>query len=151
MWYKFVVLWILLFVALTGCQQYGDKNVEINPHTISIKNENNLKTENITVKKVEDIIRPMKEVRKMKVAALNKDIIAVLELKHLYTFRSEKIIGKAQDKIKKEFPQKTVRVTTDHKIYIELEKLEKNIKNNEVNRNELNKQMKKVKELLKQT
>ncbi|OEH91660.1 YhcN/YlaJ family sporulation lipoprotein [Bacillus solimangrovi] len=143
---------LLMLLIFSGCQQGAQQSTEKHNAPLQVNVEQNKWTNEMkTIQAVRDIVLPMKQVLKMKTVAYEKDIIVVLELKHLYTFRSERIIKQAKEKIKKEFPKKKVKVTTDHKIYIELEKLQKKMEDNQISEKELKKELKNVKKLLKQT
>lgn len=86
------------------------------------------------------------------IKAVNTDdqMVITFEVDHLKRFKLEKIRKKIEKKMKKKFSNLKVLVSTDQKIVIELEKIEKELQTNKMTKKELEKEIKQLMDLAKE-
>lgn len=156
-----IVLILLLLIGCNGQNNNGTTNAttsrgNLNPNyeltKSSVSQEDVIRKDNKhgIAYKASDIVLQQQEVKMVRSVEGKKLLIVAIELKHWNTFRSKQITKETKKKLEKEFPSKRIEVTTDHKIFIELEKLEKKLNNNELTKKQLDKRLEKIKKLMKE-
>src|SRR5699024_4268004 len=71
-------------------------------------------------------------------AVNTKDTLVIaIKVRHMKRFRLQKIKQELTKKMKKEFPKMDVQLSTDEKIVIELDKLEKKLETTSISKKEL--------------
>jgi hypothetical protein len=131
---------------LTGCGNLTGANEEVRPMHI---------TEHAVIAQdksdhAKKIVLSMDEVVEIKGVNDNKGKIYLApRVKHFDRIRLKGIRKKGYDSVKKQYPNAKVFVSTDQKIYMELEKLEKELKNKSISEQRLKKQLKKLEEMMK--
>ena len=143
--FKIIYLSVFLLFFITGCNIENESN-----HSLVKPIPTKEVAEQTFENKVNDLVKPMKEVKEIKVIGLNRTIMVALELNHYYTLQTKKITKKITKKLEDKWPEKEIIVTTDHKIFIELEKLDQQMKQKNISKNDLNKKLNKLKKLLKE-
>src|SRR5699024_4904445 len=84
-------------------------------------------------------------------AVNTKDTLVIaIKVRHMKRFRLQKIKQKLTKKMKKEFPKMDVYLSTDKKIVIELEKLEKKLKKTSISKKDFKKQIQNIIDLSKE-
>lgn len=145
--YVFILLTLLFLCACTGTEI---KQMESDPGVVQTKSGAEDLALQPAAKDAKDKAGNMKQVKYARAVELNRDLFVVIEPKHQYTFQSETLTKKLKSELEKEWPDKEVRVTTDHKFFLELDKLEKRIQNETITKNTLNIELDKLKKLLEQ-
>lgn len=152
----------LIHILLIGCNQQAETNIERTSYVQDFEITNtgittdqqgtelsvNNKQDN--ARKAVNLLLQQEEVKRVRVVEGKEVIIAAIELKHWYTFQSKKLTKEFKKKLEEELPSKKIEATTDHKIYLELEKLEKKIINNDISKKEIDKKLKKIQKLMKE-
>lgn len=90
------------------------------------------------------IKEPLNKYNELKaVQSINTDdtILVALDVKQFHRFKLEKIRKKVKTKLEKNFSQK-IHVSTDRKIFIEIKKIKKKLKEEQLSAKELNKKLK---------
>lgn len=95
------------------------------------------------------IVLSMDEVLEVKGVNLDNKIYLAPRVTHFSRLWLEDIRKTAFDHVKKRYPDATVHVSTDKKIYMELEKLEKQLKERTISKKTLDKRLKKLEEDMK--
>lgn len=90
------------------------------------------------------------EVKLVRAVQSSELLIAAVELEHWNTFQSKKLTKEMKKTLEKELKIKNIEVTTDHKIFIELEKLEEKLIKNDLSKKKLDKEMQKINKLMKE-
>lgn len=147
---KFMGSIAFIFLFLLGCNQQDDVNskLTIQPTKTSTTQSIDINQENAITARA--ILLEKDEVKKVRVIEGKNLIIAAVELKHWNTFRAKKLKEQMKKKLEKEIKSKKIEVTTDHKIFIELEDLERKIANNSLSKKKLEKDLKKINKLMKE-
>lgn len=147
----FLLIISFLYFLLSGCGQTEPEiiNNDIRPVKMSTsesqqtidQNEAN-KAKNILLKK--DQVKLVRSVQ-------SKDLLmAAVELEHWNTFKSKTLTKEMKQALEKEIKMKSIEVTTDHKIFIELEKLEEKIINHDISKKKLDKELQQIYKLMKE-
>lgn len=95
------------------------------------------------------IVAKMDEVIAVKGVNLDDDIYIAPQVTQFARLKLEKIRKESFEKIKKVYPNANVHVSTDKKIFMELEKLENQLRANKINKETLEKKLKKLEEDMK--
>ncbi len=95
------------------------------------------------------IVIAMDEVIETKGVNFNKQIYLAIKVKQFDRFRLKEIRKKGHDLVKKRFPDAKVHLSTDKKIFMELDKLERKLKDNQIDEKQLEKELRKLEELMK--
>lgn len=90
------------------------------------------------------IVLSMEEVVETKGASFEEDIYIAVTVNQFDRLRLNHIRKTAFDKIKKRYPDAKVHVSTDKKIFMNLEELEQKLQRNEIDEKELDKRLKKI-------
>ena len=148
----FLSLIAFIYLLLSGCNLQGpDTNTNINyePTTISTSQPGS-KINQDHAAAAKTILLNKDEVKWVRAVESKDLLIVAVELEHWNTFQSKKLIKEMKKTLKKDLKIKNIEVTTDHKIFIELEKLEKKLSNNDISKKKLDKELKKISKLMKE-
>lgn len=151
---NYYIALILLF--LIGCNGQGDNTTSSNnlgtsyqlTKTSGQQNNENLNQDNAF--KAKNILLQQQEVKLVRAIEGKESLIVAIELMHRNTFQSKTLTKELKNKLEKEIPSKKIEATTDHKIFIELEKLENKLNNNELTKKQLEKKLNKIQKLMKE-
>ena len=148
---SFLFIISFLYFLLSGCGQAEPETInnDIRPAKMStfesqqtINQDQANKAKKILLKK--DQVKLVRSVQ-------SKDLlIAAVELEHWNTFKSKTLTKEMKKTLEKEIKIKNIEVTTDHKIFIELEKLEEKIMNEDISEKKLDKELKQINKLMKE-
>ncbi|MCD8502624.1 MAG: YhcN/YlaJ family sporulation lipoprotein [Bacillaceae bacterium] len=139
---RFIYIWVMLALFVSGCN-IGSQ--EVRP--LSIGNKGPIEQNNSDEAK--QIVLSMEEVIEVKGVSENKNIYLAAKVGQFDRFFLRSIRKDAHDKVKKRFPNANVHVSTDKKVFMELEELERKLSNNEIDEKEFKKELKKVEEFMK--
>ncbi|GAE25654.1 lipoprotein [Halalkalibacter wakoensis JCM 9140] len=135
-----------LCIILTGCQNLTGATPDVKPMTLS----SNAVVEQDQADEAKEIVLSMEEVVEIKGVSNNDNRIYLApRVKHFDRFRLKEIRKSGYDSVKKRFPEATVFLSTDQKIYMELEKLETELKNQTISEERLNKRLTKLEEMMR--
>lgn len=133
---RFGVL-LLILMMMSGCQQSGNSQ---ETHQISAQ----------TVKS-EALLEELEPVTTA--VAINnekdKEIFAAAKVKHMHRLRLEQVRKDAHKRLSEEWPEWTVHFSTDKKVLLELQKLNKDMANETMKDKELKKRLSKIEEYMK--
>ena len=90
------------------------------------------------------------EITGIKAVNSDKEMIIAVQIKHMKRFFMAKHRKAWQKEMEKQFPGWKVELSTDRKIYLELDKLEEKINNDTLSKDELKKEMKHIIKLSKE-
>ena len=136
-----VCLSIIFFINGCGIVKQGDEK----PIYFS-------QSENINQTKADEakqIVLSMNEVIAVRGASFEDDIFIAIKVNQFDRLFLDRIRKEASDKIKKRYPEITAHVSTDKKVFLELEKLEKQIQENKVKTSEIKKQWIRIEKFMK--
>ncbi|MDM5332983.1 YhcN/YlaJ family sporulation lipoprotein [Ureibacillus composti] len=146
---KIVKTGLLLVIAIglcTGCNGNHDphSNKDLNNSQVSkpiSQSVANQVTENIIL---ED------EISKVMAVNTDKDILIAIKVKQFDRFRLKKIENKIKSDMEKQYPDYSILVSADQKMYFELVKLDEKLQKNTMSMKNLQKDTKKIKSLMKE-
>ncbi|MGO4888262.1 YhcN/YlaJ family sporulation lipoprotein [Anaerobacillus sp. MEB173] len=143
-----ILLFVFAILILTGCQAGGGGGLQQGDVTpINIGKDaivDQTKADNS-----KSIVASMEEVIGVKGVNLKEDIYIAVQVKQFDRLRLKHIRKTAFDKIKKRYPKDNIHVSTDKKIFMELEELEQKLKRNEITEKNLEKKVKKLEDDMK--
>ncbi len=91
----------------------------------------------------------MDEVLEVKGVSVDESIYLAPRVKQLSRFRLEEIRRQAHKRIKERYPKASIHVSTDKKIYIELEKLEERLQEQSISKKQLDEKIKQLETWMK--
>jgi hypothetical protein len=141
---KGLIKGILVVCFLSGCQMLGAEK-DIRPLELS----QNAVIDQKYADEAKKIVLSMEEVVEIKGVSNKTEIYLAPRVKHFDRFRLKAIRKSGYDSVKKRYPDAKVHLSTDQKIYMELEKLEKELKNRSISQERLEKKLKKLDEMMK--
>ncbi|MBU5266475.1 YhcN/YlaJ family sporulation lipoprotein [Virgibacillus proomii] len=144
---------VALVVTLVACGNdsaleppTNQKNEKINLTKISTEQPVSQKPAN----KAKDLLSYYPEITKINAVNTDKILLLTVEIKHMKRFKLADIRKELKKEMKKTFPDLKIEVSTDKKIVLELEKLEKQIQENKLTKKELKKEVKRLIEFSKE-
>lgn len=132
----------MLCLLVTGCNL---NNQEVRP--LSVENKGTI--EQYDSDEAKQIVLSMDEVKEVKGVSENKNIYLAAKVGQFDRFFLRRVRKEAHEKVKKRFPNAHVHVSTDKKVFMELEELERKLYNNEINQKEFEKELKKIEDFMK--
>jgi len=140
----FTMICILLLLVSCGMGSNTDSTSNIDIEYTNLSTTQSLQQEAANTAK--ETLSENDDITSVKAVNSKKDIIIAFEIHHLKRFSLKKIRKKVQEEMDKKFPDFDVIVSTDKKIFLELDRLEEKIFSDSISKKELDK---KVKELVK--
>ncbi len=141
---KNVIFPMLILVLLISACNIGGQAEEVKPLFIGA----NKVFDQTKADEAKQLVLSMEEVVEVKGVNKEENIYIATKVKQFDRFFLDRIRKEAQDKIKKRFPEANVHVSTDKKVFLELEKLERNIYQNRINKESVEKQIKKIEDFM---
>ncbi|MEK4485099.1 YhcN/YlaJ family sporulation lipoprotein [Psychrobacillus sp. FSL H8-0484] len=146
-----VALLILMVIGLcTGCNgnqdQDTDANEDLNVSQVKIskpisQSVANQATENVSI---EDEISDVMAVN------TDKELLVAIKVKQFDRFQLKKVEKNIKSNLEKLYPDYTILVSADQKMYFELVKLQGKLQKNTLSMKDLEKDIKKIKSLMKE-
>ncbi|MEN1967076.1 hypothetical protein WMZ97_03260 [Lentibacillus sp. N15] len=148
---RVTILTTFLFI-LFGCSQ----NNPVNPSNESANNDENVEFTKYTKTASDDFIdqdaaneakkrlSKYEEIKSIKAVNTSKYLITAIQVHHNKRFQLEKLQKKYAKTLKEKFPKFQTNVSTDQKMWIELDELENAINHNQISNTKLEKQVKHI-------
>ncbi|WP_236035138.1 YhcN/YlaJ family sporulation lipoprotein [Alkalihalobacterium elongatum] len=143
--FMFTLAFFALTCTLVGCGQMNLQQQEQTPLFIGEE----AVVDQTQADNAKKIVLSMDEVIDVRGVANQGNIYITPEVKHFDRLHLEGIRKDGFDRVKKRYPNATVFLSTDKKIFMELEKLERQLKEGNITKKELDKQLKKLEEDMK--
>ncbi len=134
---------LILVLLITACNIGGQAD-EVKPLFIGA----NKVFDQTKADEAKQLVLSMEEVVEVKGVNKEENIYIAAKVKQFDRFFLDRIRNEAHDKIKKRFPEANVHVSTDKKVFLELEKLERKIYQNKINKENVEKQIKKIEDFM---
>ncbi|AIC94670.1 MULTISPECIES: YhcN/YlaJ family sporulation lipoprotein [Shouchella] len=135
---------IILITLLTACTAYEDEQGK------AFMLQSSAGKEQAESDRVKEELLKMDEVVSVRGIQHEEDMIMALHIKQKDRFHLKKVRKKAFDSVKALYPNATIHISTDKKIYKELAKAEEAIKTDHLAKSEVKKQLKRIEEHLKE-
>ncbi|MFC0559791.1 YhcN/YlaJ family sporulation lipoprotein [Halalkalibacter alkalisediminis] len=139
---KGIIQGLLVLCILCSCQM-AEPQQDIKPLQLST----NAVLDQEQADEAKKIILSMEEVTEVKGVSDENNIYLAPKVKHFDRFRLKEIRKYGHDAVKKRYPDATVHVSTDQKIYMELEKLEQELKERTISEKRLKQRLKELDEM----
>lgn len=145
------LLFLLLFSFLCGCHSPLDKKDKQESAQKTDKKDTKLTKVNMEsidqsiANEAKNKILTMDEILDVKAVNFNNELYVAVKPEHHERFQLKKLRKEIKQTLKKMYPNSKIYVSTDKKIFILLDKLDTKIKNKEVDKDEVKKQLKIVK------
>lgn len=141
--YRYFIIIGILF-CLVGCGTNSDADSNIDIEYTNLSTTQSLQQDVANMAK--ETLSENEDITSIKAVNTKKDMIIAFEIHHLKRFRLQEIREKVQEEMDQKFSDFNVIVSTDQKIFLELDRLEDKIFSDSISKKELNK---KIKELVK--
>ncbi|AME07508.1 hypothetical protein NNG64_15895 [Bacillus siamensis] len=149
--YFLIAVFLLTISTITiGCQNVNENNNQNKSMAIRHVNVQNDKTDQAVANKAKDQLLKKDEVTKVRGANSKKDLILAVQVEQFGRFRLKDIEKQSKALLEKKIPGYSIEVSTDQKIYWELDKLEKQLENKKISEQKLQKKLKKIKKMMKE-
>ncbi|MDL4842178.1 hypothetical protein [Aquibacillus rhizosphaerae] len=150
MYKKTIVLSILLvIIVLSGCNSEDDNRIvrkDSDENITKINKQTHI--EQAITNKAKEIIQSKSEVTGVRGVNTNKDLLLAIEVTQIEQFNEQNLEDEVAKSLEKNYPDLTIEVSSDKKIFIELNELELKIQEDKVNKKELEDQFNKIKKLM---
>lgn len=142
---KSSIFYFLIIFSLIGCQT--------NNHTLKEPSFTKISTTNHDQhlsNQIKEYLASDKNLSMINAVNAGKDVIVTIDIPHIKRFKLATIRKKLEKDIKEEFNLNNVRVSTDQKIIIELDKLENRIERSEMTAEEIKSEVDRIIKLSKE-
>ncbi len=144
-----ILFTIFICLFLIGCGN-GTATEQPNDSTIEVKNISaNKLIDQEPSNEVKKILKKHDEILGIKAANTSKNIIVAVKVKHNKRFQLKKIKKDLTKELKKNLKNFHIELTTDKKIYLELDKLEDRIQTKSIKPTKLGKEIDRITKLSK--
>ncbi|WP_413380367.1 hypothetical protein [Alkalihalobacillus sp. 1P02AB] len=141
---KIMIPLFVLIVLISGCQ-----NLSVNePTTQSLIVENDT-FDQTKANESKKTLMKMNEIIEVHAVSFEDKIYVAPKVKQFSRFRLKEIRKEGFDKIKERYSEDEIHVSTDRKVYMELEKLEKELKNETIKEKDLKEKVRKIEKYMK--
>lgn len=139
---KVIILTILSFMMISCNNQQETMEDETKVEMTKITNQN-LVNQDIS-NQAKDSLSEHKNVTNIHAVNTDKQLAIAIEIPHMKRFRLQKIEKELTKEMKNKFPEIDVNFSTDKKIIIELEQLERDLETTSLTKKEVDKKLKKI-------
>jgi hypothetical protein len=128
-----------------GCNMANTKNEkeDLNISKVTSKEIINQSTSD----QVKQLLNKQKEVSNAKAVNLENELLIDVEINQMDRFRIKEIEKKLKKITEEKFPNHKVTLSTDKKIFLELDELEKQVNQQNISKKKLEKELKRIKSL----
>ncbi|HLR80369.1 MAG TPA: YhcN/YlaJ family sporulation lipoprotein [Bacillota bacterium] len=148
---RIIASYIMITLLLFGCNMNSETGLsEQGHHTQFTKISTDQSIDQHISNQVKEKLATNEDISHVKAVNSQKHIAIAFEVPHLKRFQLQKIKKQVKNDIKKQFPNMKVEVSTDQKIVLELERLEKKLQTQSLSDKKLKKELKRIIELMKE-
>lgn len=149
--YFLITVFLLFITTITnGCQNATENNNQNKQMVVRHVNVQNEKADQTVANKAKDKLLKREEVTEVRGANSDQDLVLAVQVEQFDRFRLKDIEKQSKEMLKKDFPGYSIEVSTDQKIFWELDKLEKQLENKKSSEKKLKKELTKIKKLMKE-
>jgi len=145
-----IIFFILILIGLgSGCN--GNQNQLVNNHHLSISQVHSSKPIDQSVANhAKEKMITKEEISDVKAVNTDNELLAAIKVRNFNRFRLKNIEKSVKSDLKKMYPDYDVFVSSDKKMFWELEKIEQRLKKNDTTKKNLKKDLTKLKSLMKE-
>ncbi|MDR4889558.1 YhcN/YlaJ family sporulation lipoprotein [Fredinandcohnia sp. QZ13] len=146
--FRYGVFIFLVFGLLTGCKENIDsvKNQSTSITKISAKKSTNQTTAN----HAKELVIKRDDVTGVRGVNTDKELLIAITVPQIDRFQLKTIEKNVKEELKKKYPDYKIEVSTDQKIFLELDILERKIEEGKTGKKELKKEFGNIKRLMKE-
>jgi hypothetical protein len=146
--FRFGVFLLLVIPLLTGCKENMDsaKNQSTPITKITAKKSTNQSMAN----HAKELLIKRDDVSGVRGVNTDKELLIAITVPQIERFQLKTIEKNVKEKLKKEYPYYKIQVSTDQKIFLELDILERKLQEGKAGEKELKKELDKIKSLMKE-
>ncbi|MEC1559698.1 YhcN/YlaJ family sporulation lipoprotein [Bacillus haynesii] len=149
--YFLITVFLLFITTITnGCQNATENNNQNKQMAVRHVNVQNEKADQTVANKAKDKLLKREEVTEVRGANSDQDLVLAVQVEQFDRFRLKDIEKQSKEMLKKDFTGYSIEVSTDQKIFWELDKLEKQLENKKISVKKLKKKLTKIKKLMKE-
>ncbi|MEC0668657.1 YhcN/YlaJ family sporulation lipoprotein [Bacillus haynesii] len=149
--YFLITVFLLFITTITnGCQNATENNNQNKQMAVRHVNVQNEKADQTVANKAKDKLLKREEVTEVRGANSDQDLVLAVQVEQFDRFRLKDIEKQSKEMLKKDFTGYSIEVSTDQKIFWELDKLEKQLENKKISEKKLKKKLTKIKKLMKE-
>ncbi|MGG3928101.1 YhcN/YlaJ family sporulation lipoprotein [Metabacillus fastidiosus] len=144
-----IIYIFFLVIVMTGCSgMYKNEGAnKPNVTDVSFKNSHGQSGTEI----MKQLLENEEEVKNVRAVNFDKELLIAAEIDHMDRFRLKEIEQKLREKVQKQYPDYKVIISTDKKIFLELEQLENKMRTENLSKKKVEKEMNRIKNLSKET
>ena len=141
-----MILYIVIILMISsGCNMTNTNNEKNN---LNITNVSSQDTKNLSMTdQVKQLLNKQKEVDNVKVVNSDKELFIAAEIKQMDRFRIKEIEKQLKKLTEDNYPNHNVTLSTDMKIFLELDELEKKVNEKNMSKKKIEKELKRIKSL----
>ncbi|MGG3892176.1 YhcN/YlaJ family sporulation lipoprotein [Metabacillus fastidiosus] len=144
-----IICIFFLVIVMAGCSGMH-KNEETNKSNVTDVSFKNSHDQSVT-EKMKQLLENEEEVKNIRAVNSDKELLIAAEINHMDRFRLKEIQQKLEKKVKKQYADYKVTISTDKKIFLELEQLENKMRTKKLSKKKVEKEMNRIKNLSKET
>ncbi|MCT2534350.1 hypothetical protein NC661_09850 [Aquibacillus koreensis] len=150
---KLFFIMLGLIIILTACQSNeNDTRITRKDNDENItKISNNSPISQAIANTAKEMLQAKEEIIGVRGVNTDKDLLLAIKVTQMEQFNEQDLENEMKKSLEKEYPNVKIDVSSDQKIFIELDELEKKIQENNVSKDKLKKDFKKIQKLMKDT
>lgn len=139
---------LVILGLLAGCKENMDS---VKSQSTSITKISSKKSTNQTVANhAEELLIKRDDVTGVRGVNTDKDLLIAIKVPQMDRLQLSTIEKNVKEELTKEYPDHKIQVSTDQKIFLELDKLEKKLEKGKTGEKELKKELDNIKSLMKE-
>jgi hypothetical protein len=149
---KVKIFLLVLFVTGfgSGCNQNENQSTnQVNPINITKVHTSQPVNQSLSNSAKDHALQNV-EVVDVKAVNTDKELVVAIKVENFDRFRLKEIEKKVKSELKELYPSKSIEVSTDQKIFLELEQLEEMLQKEKMKKKSLQKKIQKIKALMKE-
>lgn len=146
--FYYILPFLLLFGSVSGCTEQSSP--ETQPHQTFTPISSEIIVDQSLSNSVEKTLSKENDITKVRAVNTNKQLLVALKVSQTKRLKLEAITKRVTEKLKRKYPNYSLIVSSDYKLYLEVDRLETRIQNNKINQSVLKKEINKLKKLMRE-
>ncbi|MBO1513661.1 YhcN/YlaJ family sporulation lipoprotein [Metabacillus bambusae] len=147
----YIGLFIMANIVLcSGCTGNHNQFTNNNDDAKIVKVSTKKPIDQSVANQAKEIVIKEKEISGVKAVNTDQELLLAVKVDHFDRFRLKSIEKKVKSDLEKTFPDHKIIISTDSKMYLELEQLEQKLQKDKTEKKTLKKEFDKIKSLMKE-